>query len=205
MNIIQTSLTLIRDRLNEYFQAADPSPDAWVTLSNIVEQNGQMLDSTRNKIVIFLANIQQDTTISTWNPAKPVAGAKFVLVPPPLYVNLYLLIYANFGGHNYPQGVGMISKAIQFFQENPYFTHRNLPGLPTAVDQLAFELTNLDAVGLSYLMGLAGVKYLPSLYYKVRTFPFQSDVVQQQAPAAQGYAVPGAPSGLPPSQEGRAS
>lgn len=193
MNLIQNSLELIRDRLNEYFQVADPSPEPWVALSNVMDQDGQMVNDTRNKVVIFLANIQNDTTISTWNPSAPVSGDRFVMLPPTIYVNIYVLLFANFSARNYPQGVGMISRTIQFFQENPYFDHNNLPGLPEPIDKLAFEFTNLDAVGLNYVMGLVGAKYLPSVYYKVRTFPFRSGAIQQQVTAARGYKVPAAP------------
>src|SRR3569833_1962624 len=87
----------------------------------------------------------------------------------------------------------MISRTIQFFQENPYFDHNNLPGLPEPIDKLAVEFSNLDAVGLNYVMGLAGVKYLPSVYYKVRMFPFRSETIQQQVTAATGYKLPAAP------------
>ncbi len=189
-NIIQGSLELISTRLNDYFQVADSSPDGWVILSNLVDQDGQMYDETKNKVIIYLANLQQDTTISTWNASTAVKGNRFAQGQPPIYINIYLLFYANFSGKNYSQGLGMISKTIQFFQENPFFDHDNAPGLPPQIDKLAFELTNLDAVGLSYLMGLAGVKYLPSVYYKVRMFPFQSRVVQQIVSAAQGYQLP---------------
>ena len=84
MNLIQDSLELIRDRLNEYFQVADPSPEPWVTLSNLMDQDGQVVTETRNKVVIFLANIQNDTTISTWNPTAPVSPDRFAVVPPPI-------------------------------------------------------------------------------------------------------------------------
>ena len=35
-------------------------------------------------------------------------------------------------------------------------------------------------------MGLLGTKYLPSVYYKVRLLPFQSDAMSSTTPAAQG-------------------
>lgn len=190
MNLIQDTLELIRQRLNEYFQAADPAKEDWVILSNVMDQNGHAYEPARNKVVIFLATIQQDTTISTWNVTTPASGRKFAVLQPPVYINLFVLFFANFSGQNYPQGLGMISRTIQFFQENPSFDHQNLPGLPTPIDKLAFEFTNLDEVGTNYLMGLAGVKYLPSVYYKVRMIPFRSDAIQQQVPAAQGYRVP---------------
>jgi hypothetical protein len=114
---------------------------------------------------------------------------RYAIVPPPLYINLFLLFFANFSEKNYPMGLGMISRTIAFFQENPYFNHQNLPDLPAPIDNLAFEFSNLDAQGLSYLMGLAGVNYLPSVYYKVRMLPFRREVIQQQASAAQAYSV----------------
>lgn len=193
MNLIQPTLELIRQRLNSYFQAADPIGGEWVTVSNLVDQEGRAFESAKNKVVIFLANIQHDTTISTRRVAAPLNADRFAVVPQPIYINLFLLFYANFSESNYPQGLGMISRTIQFFQANPYFDHQNLPGLPTPIDKLAFEFANLDPMGLNYLMGLAGVKYLPSVYYKVRMLPFQSDTIQAQVSPAHGYRTPEEP------------
>ena len=195
MNLIQDTLELIRQRLNAYCQVADPSPEDWVVLSNIVDQSGQAYEQARNKVVIFLANIQHDTTISTWKPAAPLTPDRFAIVPPPLYINLFVLFFANFSEKNYPQALGMISRTIRFFQENPFFDHANLPDLPQPIDKLAFEFTNLDAQSLSYVMNLAGVNYLPSVLYKVRMLPFRSEVIQEQVSAAQGYSVGSDPSG----------
>ena len=189
-NTIQDTLNLICQRLNAYFQAADGSPDEWVILSDIVDQSGHRIEQARNKIVIFLANIQHDTTISTWTPEYPLKGDRFAVLQPPLYFNLFVLFFANFSGPHYPQGLGMISRIIQFFQENPFFDHQNLPDLPAPIDKISFEITNLDAVGLNYLMGLAGTKYLPSVYYKLRTFPFQSGAIHQQDRAVRGLRIP---------------
>jgi hypothetical protein len=59
------------------------------------------------------------------------------------------------------------------------------------VDRLSWEMTNLDPLNLSYLMGIAGVKYLPSAYYKVRLIPFQSGAIQRQESGVQGAQAPG--------------
>ncbi len=190
MNLIHKTLELVRQRLNSYFQAADPLPEDWIVLSNIIDQDGKVFDHARNKVVMFLANIQQDTTISTWRPAAPISPDRYGIMQPPIYINLFVLFYANFSDRNYPQSLETISRTIEFFQQNPYFDRQNLPDLPEPIDKLAFEFTNLDSTGLNYLMGLAGVRYLPSVYYKVRMFPFRSDTLQQQVSAAQGYAVP---------------
>lgn len=182
MALIQQTLELIRERLNGYLQAADPAAEHWVLLSNLAGHEGRELDRTRNKVVMFLANIQHETTSRNYLRTAPVGGHSSVPAAPPVHVNLFVLLYANFSDQSYPQGLGMISRTIQFFQENPYFDHQNLPGMPPGVDKLAFEHLNLDEAGLSDLMGLAGVKYLPSVYYKVRILPFQSDGGLGQGP-----------------------
>jgi hypothetical protein len=191
MGAIQTTLELIRQKLNEFFSNADPREEDWVILSNIIDHEGHQYEQAKDKVVMFLANIQHETTISTYNRAMPVKGDQYAIVAPPLYINLFVLFFANFYDRSYPEGLGMISRTISFFQQNPCFTHENLPGLDTIIDKLTFEMSNLDATGLNYLMGLTGTKYLPSAYYKVRMIPFSGPAIQGVVPAAQGVQSPG--------------
>lgn len=191
MSAIQTTLELVKQKLNEFFRNADPKADDWVILSNIVDHEGHPHDPAKDKVVMCLANIQHETTISTYNRATPVKGDQYAVVAPPLYIDLYVLFFANFYNKNYPEGLGMISRTISFFQQNPVFTHDSLPGLDPVIDKLTFEMFNLDMTGLNYLMGLMGAKYLPSAYYKVRMIPFDSAAMQGQVPAAQGIQTPG--------------
>jgi len=111
--------------------------------------------------------------------AEPVSGEKhqLALIPPPLYIDLYVLFYANFAERNYAEGLDAISRTISFFQQNPRFTRDNLPGLDPAIDKLTFEFFNLDLQTQSRLMESMGAKYLPSVYYKVRMIPFHNEVV----------------------------
>lgn len=189
MSIIGNTLVQVLGVLNEYCRTAVLAPEDWVVLSNVVEQDGTPVESATNKIVMLVANIQHDTTIGTWNPASALNSTTFGLMPPPLYLNLYLLFYANFSGKNYLQGIDMISLVLQYFQANPSFNHDNLPGLPPQVEKLAFEISNLDPAALNYLMSTTGAKYLPSAYYRVRMIPLSSATLQQQVPAATGYKV----------------
>jgi hypothetical protein len=192
MGEIHTTLELIRQKLNEFFRNTDPKEDDWVILSNIVDHEGRVYEPAKDKVVMFLANIQHETIISTYNRTTPVKDDQYAVVAPPLYIDLYVLFFANFYDKNYTEGLGMISRTISFFQQNPWFTHNNLPGLDPVIDKLTFEFTNLEVTGLNYLMGLTGAKYLPSVFYKVRMIPFTSDAIQAQVPAAQGVQTPGA-------------
>jgi Pvc16 N-terminal domain len=185
MSDIRGTLELIRRRLNQFIQNADPRPEDWVILSNLVDQSGNPFEGAKDKIVMFLANLKHETTISTYNP-NVAARNGYSVVAPPLYIDLFLLFYANFYDNSYPQGLGAIARTISFFQQNLWFTHATLPGLDPAIDKLFFELTNLDLIDLNFLMGLTGSKYLPAVYYKVRMIPFQAGAVEEQVAAVQG-------------------
>jgi len=190
MDVIQTTLELITQRLNEFIGNAIPGNEDWVILSNLVDHEGRPYEGAKNKMVVFLANIQHETVVSTWKRTVP-AGDTYAAIAPPLYINLFVLFIANFYDKNYPDGLGMISRTISFFQQSPCFTHENLPGLDPIIDKLTFDMDNLDLVGLNYLIGMTGTKYLPSVYYKIRLIPFQSGAVQAEVPVARGVETPG--------------
>jgi len=190
MGKIQNALVLVRDKLNEYFRNTRRGTEDWVILSNVLDHENRFYDATRDKLVMFLANITHETTISTYRRNVPVSGDSYAIVAPPLYIDLYVLFLANFYDKSYIEGLGVISETIGFFQQNPFFTHDNLPSLDDDIDKLTFEIVSLDITDLNYLMGLVGAKYLPSVFYKVRMIPFQSGAMQAEVPAAKGLQTP---------------
>jgi hypothetical protein len=183
MSEIRGVLEEVRTRLNEYIAAAHPRPDEWVILSNVVDQGGQPYEAAKDKVVMALVNICREDTVSTYNAFAPAArGDAYVEHAPPLYVDLYVLFYANFFDLTYTEGLSAVSHVLSFFQQNPVFTRKNLPALPREVDRLTFELFSLDTVELNYVLGMLGAKCLPSAYYKVRLIPFQSGAMRGEAP-----------------------
>lgn len=194
MSDIRRTLEAVRDRLNEFLGTVEQRPEGMVVLANVVEPDGQPYDGAKDMLVMFLANVQREITVSTYSRTVPVSDNKYAVVAPPLYIDLFVLFYANFYDKRYAEGLSILTRTISFFQQNLWFTHENLPGLPASIDKLTFELTNLELTDLNYLMGLVGVKYLPSVYYKVRLLPFDSEAMQAQVPAAQGLQTPSAPS-----------
>jgi len=193
MELIETVCELIRQQLNAFFQNIDRSDEDWVILSNIVDHDGAPCQGARDKVVMVVTNITHETTISTYNAAARTGGTAYAVVQPPLYINLFILFFANFYDRRYAQGLAMISRTISFFQQNPWFTHANLPDLDTRIDKITMEITNLDLLQINYLMGMLGTKYLPSAYYKLRMIPFASDAMQAAVPAAQSVDAPKTP------------
>lgn len=191
MGKIQNALVVVRDKLNEYFRNTRSGTEDWVILSNVLDHENRFYEATRDKLVMFLANITHETTISTYKRAVPTSGGdSYAVVAPPLYIDLYVLFMANFYDKSYIEGLGVISETISFFQQNPFFTHASLPSLDEDIDKLTFEIVSLDVTDLNYLIGLAGVKYLPSVFYKVRMIPFQSGAMQAEVPPAKGLQTP---------------
>jgi hypothetical protein len=174
MSDIRPTLEAVRSRLNEFIGAAEPRREDWVILSNLVDAQGRPVEAALNRVVMYLAGIEKEA-ITGAAPRRSATEAP--LVPPSLYIDLYVLIVANFYDANYAEGLGMISRVISFFQQNPTFTRDMLPGLPDQIEHLTWELTNLDPLNQSRVFGMAGVSYLPSAYYRVSVLPFQSGVI----------------------------
>jgi hypothetical protein len=196
MDMIRTVCELIRKQLNTFFQNTDRGDEDWVILSNIVDHDGVLCEAAKNKMVMVLTNITHETIVSTYNSTAKTKTGTYTVIQPPLYIDLFLLFFANFYDKRYSQGLGMISRTISFFQQNPWFTHANMPDLDASIDKITMEITNLDLLQVNYLMGMLGTKYLPSVYYKLRMIPFSSDAMQAAVPAAQGMDAPKEPNAL---------
>jgi len=183
MSEIRGALEEVRTRLNDFIAAGDPRPGGWVILSNIYDQNGDPYEGAKDKLVMMLTNIQRENSISTYTQSVPVEPSGYAQIAPPLYVDLFVMLYANFSDAMYTEGLGAISRAISFFQQNPVFTQKTLPGIAPHIEKLAFEMTNLDVTQINHLVGMLGANYLPSVYYKVRMIPFQGGAMTAAVPA----------------------
>jgi len=167
MDKIRNVLEVIRQLASEHLGNIDRRGDEWLVLTSIVDHDGTVNETTRDKLVMNLYSITREDTISTYNPALPGAGG-FAMVAPPLYIDLHLIFMANFIERKYPDGLAAIS----------WFNHDNAPLLHPDIDKLTLEFVNLSPVDVNYVMGMLGTKYLPSVFYKLRMIPFASSAMQ---------------------------
>jgi hypothetical protein len=173
--MIRSVLEAIRQQLDTHLQTIDSRQEDWVILSNVVDHQGRPFAGANDKVVMVLANITHETIVS---PMVPPKGSGHAAVAPPLYIDLFILFFANFFDRQYADGLETISRTIAYFQQNPVFTRDNLPGLDPRIDKLTMEITNLDLREISSLMDVLGTRYLPSVYYKLRLLPFTADAMQ---------------------------
>lgn len=188
MDAIRNVLEIICQYANEYLQNIDRRPGDWVVLSNLVDHQGKINEDTRDKVVMTLYNITHETTISTYTAAQAGQGG-YAIVPAPLYIDLHVMVIANFIERAYADGLTAIARIISYFQQNPALTHDNAPQLDPGVDKIVLEFTSLSPVDVNYVIGMLGAKYLPSVFYKLRLIPFASSAMQARTYPARGASM----------------
>jgi hypothetical protein len=191
--MIDQLLIVLRDRLETVLQAAKREPQNWVVLANPIEPDGTPTDGISNKLVMFVVSLQHDASTGAY--AAPTAGRNdvFPISAPPLMMDAFFLLTANFTGVNYPAGLEMMSHAISFFQSNPVFTHADSPDLPGDVDRLMVEFVSLDFAQANNLLMLTGLKCFPFLLYRIRRLPFAGPAILGVAPPVRSVNHPADP------------
>jgi hypothetical protein len=180
--MINAAVSHLAVQLNQYLRQAYALPEDIVTMSGLVDAEGHAAPNTANKLVVFLTNIEKDTVPYRQQQAGEGGTARAVLSTPPLYLNLYVMIAANFSGANYAEALKLISGAVSYFQRFPVFDRQRSPGLDPSIEKLILDIENLKIHELSNIWTLLGGKYLPSVLYKVRMVALEPDDVVGMAP-----------------------
>lgn len=190
MVMINEILNILRDKLELVLQNALFNTEKWVILANPVDHDGTIPDELNNKIVMSVASLQSDASTAAFLPPSIGQGDRYPVSAPPLLIDVYLLVTANFSGSNYAAGIGMLSRVISFFQENPLFTPNNAVGLPEEMDKLAIEFVNLDFAQANHVLMMSGLKAVPFVLYKLRRLPFAGPAISGVAPAVRSVDPP---------------
>lgn len=183
--MIHAAVSHIAGQLNQFLKRSFDLNEDVVVMSNILEQDGTLAPNINNKLVVFLVNVEKETT-----PARqPVPGSgpeRSASTYPPVFLNLYVMIAGHFGASNYAEALKFLSNTVSFFQRQPVFDHQVTPELDKRIDKLALDIENLNVQDLSSLWGILSGKYLPSILYKVRMVTFDAgDIRSQLSPILQ--------------------
>lgn len=187
--MIQQAFELIRNRLNAFLGSVDPGSDGWVVLANLVDHEGKPFPGADNKIVMFLGNVEYESTSLPARTAQ-LSGTTYASMAAPRLINVWMMFFANFYNQRYGDGLDMLSRTISFFQQYPRFTHDSDPALDPRIEKLTVEMVNLDFTQLNYVMSMIGAKYLPMVCYKLRMIPFTSEAIQATVPAVRRAGPP---------------
>lgn len=180
--MINAAVSHLASQLNQFLRRTFDLNEDIVVVSNLLEQDGSVAPHVNNKIVIFLTNIEKDTTPFRQSSSATGDDGRILMSTPPIYLNLYVMVAANFSGSNYSEALKFISNAIGFFQKQAVFDHSSTPDLDRRIEKLVLDIENLKIQDLSNLWGLLSGKYLPSVLYKVRMVALDAGDVVAQVP-----------------------
>ena len=174
--MVYEALELIRSELETYVK---PLADGiTVNLGSIATVAG----TQANTVLIGLVHLEEESTLKNTSPYQrnSITGG-FDVRNPPVFLNLYVLISANYAGSgDYETALKLLSRTIQCFQQKNQFTIANTLTDKTFDDpqalmlRMSVELYSLSFEKLNQLWGTLGGKQVPSVVYKVR-------VVEEQA------------------------
>jgi len=179
--MINLAVQLLATQLNQYLRRTYDLTEDVVVTSNLVDIDGSAAPNINNKLVIFLTNIEKDSTPSRHSGTHDI-GKLSLKSNQPLYFNLYVMMSANFTGNNYPEALKFLSSTVSFFQQHALFNHQTTPELDRRIEKLVLDIENLSIQDLSNLWGSLGGKYLPSILYKVRMVTFDTGEIVGRVP-----------------------
>ncbi len=179
--MIDAAIDHIATELNQYVRRTFSLNEDMVVVSSLLEQDGAVSVPVYNKLVLFLVNIEKDTTPQQRKPHTHTDVARVIESSPPLHLNLYLMVAGNFSGGNYAEGLKFISAAVSFFQRQAVMDRTSTPALDRRIERLMLDVENMSMQDLSSMWGMLGGKYLPSVLYKVRMVTFDAGDIERQS------------------------
>lgn len=180
--MISAALSHLVAQLNQYLKSNFQLVEDVVVVSNLLELDGSVASQANNKLVLTLVNIEKDTV--PFRPAGTLRSTdeRMLQHSAPLFLNLYVMLSANFGAGNYAEALKYIGLAIAYFQQRPVFDRHNSPGMDRRIEKLLLDIQNLPIPDLNNVWSLLGGRYLPSMFYKVRMITVDANAVTGQTP-----------------------
>lgn len=152
--------------------------DQKVIFTPLVDLDGSVAVPEEQVLTLSLASMQKDPVASGSAHPNPPGPEYAGQGPPPIHLNLYVILGAYFPAREVQSGLDVLTMAISYLQAKPSWNSQNSPGLPSSVQRLVFEMESLDLHQQSHLWGSIGAKYLPSVLYKIRMIILDSGLDQ---------------------------
>jgi hypothetical protein len=176
--MIKEALEFLVRQLNEYLHMKT-TYSSIVQLTRLTNAAGAEIDLA-NKVVCQLVNIDEERIGKSQLPLAPPQGSNYPVRNPEIKLNLSVLFTASYhhgDDEGYASSLTLLSYVIQYFQYRHVFTTENSPTLPAAIGTLIVELYPVSLENQNYLWASLGVKYRPSVVYKVRLITVLEDSI----------------------------
>lgn len=167
--MIYESLHFLTSCLNSYMQRKFGAVDNSVVLSRLVENDGASTEEATNKLVLSLINVEKDSLVQPFSTSSYNTSGQTSVSASPIYMNLHVILAANYKGKNYAEALRVLSRGMSFFQDYSVFDHQSNPDMPSGLEKLIVDVENVKIHDMNNLWSSIGTKYVPSVLYKVRT------------------------------------
>jgi hypothetical protein len=181
--MLNQSLHAVKQQLEQHLLNHYGLDESIVVLNQLVEQDGSAPAKNKNKMVITLLNLSQETNQQFINTHKHRHANAIIKSNPSLRFNLYLLFTACFD--DYEEALKFLSSTITFFQANSSLNINNSDVHDQSFQQsnsLQFEIENASHQEIHNLWSAMGAKYQPSILYKVKYITIQSHEIRSVEP-----------------------
>lgn len=182
MSSIGDVMTVLRAALEGAVQIRFPRAGTITRLVGLKSEGGGAADDGGDSITISLVGLQSDASAGMFKPPASAGDDRLFQAYPPLYLDAYVMIAAQFSDDNYEVGLAHLSAIISYLQQNPVLTPLNAAGLPADVDKIAIEFVNLDFAQQGHLATITGQPYVPMAVYRLRRIVFAGGAVAGVAP-----------------------
>lgn len=166
-------MEFIADSLDNYLRLRNriASNESVLVLTDIVDEQGKFAVK-QGTVGLTLINVEEEKVNRAQVP-EVIRGDGGILgyANPAIRLNLYLLFVANF--KDYQDSIKNISAVIGFFQANNVFRPDTHPELSGNIEKIVLELSSHSFEQLSYVWGILGTNYRPSIMYRMRLVVIQ--------------------------------
>lgn len=176
--MMDEALDFIVRQLNEFLLLKTGSPDI-VILRRLATISGEY--NPGGKVVCQLINVEEERVGKAQMPISRPVGNSFKVLNPELRLNLSVMFSAtsddddNDSNNNYLDSIRLLSYVVHFFQYKHLFNKENSPSMPASLGSLILELYPVSLENQNYLWASLGVKYRPSVVYKIRLLTVLED------------------------------
>ncbi|WP_077000838.1 DUF4255 domain-containing protein [Variovorax sp. KK3] len=168
--MIDTALEFVAEELNAHLRKRMGNELSTVDLGPVVDERGNWV-GPMDTLRVTLFQIDEERVLRAQMPERTVVAGREVMLPPPIKLNLVLLLSARY--QQYAQALRTLSHTMAFFQARPVFTPADSPALPDNLERLSIDLVTYGPEQLNQMWTCLGAKHLPSAVYRVRLVALQ--------------------------------
>lgn len=176
--MIDRVLKTLVDGLNRHLATRFSSSGPLALLSPVVGADNAPPQGTKDRVLVTLVNLERESVAENAEQRYRPIGDDFLRAPPPLNLNLVVLVSANFPD-NYSDGFAVLSSVLSYLQARPVFDAANTPDLPQGLQRLTIEWKEMSLSEVNNLWTVLGGRYLPSAVFLMRMLVLEDPLASE--------------------------